>query len=95
MLDKIRIQKEDGTWVISGELNFDDLARLPESDIPNAIVGPTLVPAVELENMTSTIMQNGWTFLGLSNARMSRQPIVLDEIVKIRKGFKDTGFEAK
>lgn len=96
LLNKIRIQDEvTGEWKISGELTFDDLARLDERDIPNAIVGPTLVPAVDLENMTSTIVQNGWTFLGLSNARMSRQPIVLDEIVNIRKQFKKSGFEAK
>lgn len=95
LLNKIRIKNDEGQWVISGELNFNDLARLDDADIPNAIVGPTLVPAVELERMTSTIMQKGWTFLGLSNARMSRQPIVLNEIVDIRKQMKKSGFEAK
>lgn len=95
LLDKVRVKDEFGNWKVSGELTFDDLAKLDEKDIPNAIVGPTLVPAVELEKMTNSIVQNGWTFLGLSNARMSRQPIVLDEIVTIRKQFKKSGFENK
>lgn len=95
LLAKIRTKNDQSDWIISGELTFDDLAKLPETDIPNAIVGPTLVPAVEIDKMTSSIVQNGWTFLGLSNARMSRQPIVLDEIVNIRKQFKATGFESK
>jgi hypothetical protein len=95
LLDKIRVKDELGQWKVSGELNFDDLARLDDKDIPNTIVGPTLVAAVDLEKMTTSLVQNGWTFLGLSNARMSRQPIVLDEIVTIRKQFKKSGFETK
>jgi hypothetical protein len=96
LLNKVRVKDEvTDEWKVSGQLTFDDLAKLDEKDIPNAIVGPTLVPAVEIDKMTNTIMQNGWTFLGLSNARMSRQPIVLDEIVTIRKQFKKSGFEAK
>ena len=47
------------------------------------------------DRMTASIVQNGWTFLGLGNARMSRQPIVLNEIVNIRKQFKKSGFEQK
>ena len=96
LLNKVRVLDDvTGDWKVSGELTFDDLARLDEKDIPNAIVGPTLVPAVELDKMTSSLVQNGWTFLGLSNARMSRQPIVLDEIVTIRKQFKKSGFESR
>ena len=95
LLSKVRIKNDQGEWVISGELTFDDLAKLDDFDIPRTIAGPTLVPAVEIDKITSNIVQNGWTFLGLSNARMSRQPIVLDEIVTIRKQFKKTGFEAK
>lgn len=95
LLNKVRIKNADGEWEVSGNLGIEDLSTLPERDLPNAIVGPTLVPAVELETITSNIIQNGWTFLGLSNARMSRQPIVLDEIVNIRKQFKKTGFENK
>ncbi len=38
-------------------------------------------------------MQNGWVWLGLSNARISRQPIALNEMVKIRKEMRKAGFE--
>jgi hypothetical protein len=95
LLSKVRTKNNQGDWIISGKLTFNDLAKLDDVDIPKTIVGPTLVPAVELDKMTTSLVQNGWTFLGLSNARMSRQPIVLDEIVSIRKQFKSTGFEAK
>lgn len=94
LLGKVRIKDEEGNWIISGSIGIDDLPKNAD-DIPAVILGPTLVPAVELDRMTATIVQRGWTFLGLSNARMSRQPIVLDEIVNIRKQFKKSGFENK
>ena len=94
LLNKVRVRDGQGGYKISGNLGIEDLPR-EANDIPAVILGPTLVPAVEAEKMTATIVQKGWTFLGLSNARMSRQPIVLDEIVNIRKQFKKTGFEDK
>ena len=92
LLNKIRVKDEAGNWKVSGNLTLDDLPTNPD-DIPAVIVGPTLVPAVEAGRITSSIMSNNWTFLGLANARMSRQPIVLQEMVNIRKQFKKTGFE--
>ena len=92
LLNKIRVQDEFGNWKVSGNLTLDDLPTNPD-DIPAVIIGPTLVPAVEAEQITSNVMSNGWTFLGLANARMSRQPIVLQEMVNIRKTFKKSGFE--
>lgn len=94
LLSKVRVKDKEGNWIISGNIGIDDLPK-GKDDIPAVIIGPTLVPAVGLDKITSTVVQNGWTFLGLSNARMSRQPIVLDEIVSIRKQFKDSGFEGK
>lgn len=93
LLAKVRVKDAEGNWKVSGQLTAEDLMSLGEKNIPNSIVGPTLVPAVEVDRMTSSIVQNGWTFLGMSNARMSRQPIVLNEIVTIRKQFKKSGFE--
>ena len=92
LLNKIRIKDANGEWKVSGNLTLDDLPTNPD-DIPAVIIGPTLVPAVEAERITSNVMSNGWTFLGLANARMSRQPIVLQEMVNIRKQFKKSGFE--
>ncbi len=92
LLNKIRVKDANGEWKVSGNLTLDDLPTNPD-DIPAVIIGPTLVPAVEARQITSNMMSNGWTFLGLSNARMSRQPIVLQEMVNIRKQFKKSGFE--
>jgi hypothetical protein len=92
LLNKIRIKDTKGEWQVSGSLTLDDLPTNPD-DIPMAIIGPTLVPAVEAERITSSVMRKGWTFLGLANARMSRQPIVLQNMVDIRKQFKKSGFE--
>jgi hypothetical protein len=92
LLNKIRVKDANGEWKVSGNLSLDDLPTNPD-DIPAVIIGPTLVPAVEAERITSNVMSNGWTFLGLANARMSRQPIVLQEMVNIRKTFKKSGFE--
>ena len=92
LLDKIRTKDKYGNYKVTGTLSLDDLPT-EQVDIPRSIVGPTLIPAVELENITASVMTNGWTFLGLANARMSRQPIVLQEMLTIRKQFKETGFE--
>jgi hypothetical protein len=94
LLDKVRIIDKNGKYKVEGNLSIDDMPTNAD-DIPNAIVGPTLVPAVQAQEITSSVMTNGWTFLGLSNARMSRQPIVLQEMVSIRKEMRDTGFEQK
>jgi hypothetical protein len=40
-------------------------------------------------------MQNGWVWLGLSNARMSRQPMAIYETVLFRKEMRSSGFEQK
>ena len=94
LLNKVRVKDEFGRWQVSGRLSIDDLPT-SDADIPSAIIGPTLVPAVDLGEVTSNVMSNGWTFLGLSNARMSRQPMVLQEMVKVRREMRDTGFEDK
>lgn len=92
LLSKIRSKDENGEWKVTGSLSLDDLPK-NEFDIPAAIVGPTLIPAVEAGQYTSSLMQNGWTWLGQANARMSRQPMVLQEMVTIRKQFEKTGFD--
>jgi hypothetical protein len=38
-------------------------------------------------------MQKGWVWLGLSTARLSRQPMALYEVTRIRKMARKTGFE--
>jgi hypothetical protein len=94
LLNKIRTFDNNGNRIVTGRLSLDDL---PNNDfyVPETVVGPTLVPAVEQDQITGSVMTQGWTFLGLANARMSRQPMVLNEMVKIRKEMRSTGFEDK
>lgn len=93
LLNKIRVyDPELDRYVISGKLTLDDL---PEdiNAIPASVVGPELVPVSDVNNYTSPLMQKGWVWLGLSTARISRQPIALYEVVDIRKQMRKSGFE--
>jgi hypothetical protein len=93
-LNKIRVMDKSGKYKVEGKLSIDDMPT-NDADIPTAIVGPTLVPSVPIDQTTSTVMRTGWAWLGLANARMSRQPLVLNEMVAIRKEMLKTGFEKK
>jgi hypothetical protein len=93
LLDNIRSFDADlDRYVISGKLSLDDL---PDdiNAIPSSVVGPELVPVSDVNNYTSPLMQMGWVWLGLSTARISRQPLVLYEVTRIRKQMRKTGFE--
>ena len=92
LLGKVRVKDEYGDYQISGRLSIDDLPSNP-NDIPHAIVGPTLIPAIEAPQITTALMTNGWTFLGMANARMSRQPMVIAEMIRVRKQMRENGFE--
>jgi len=92
LLDKVRVKDKAGNYKIEGKLSLDDLPN-NYNEIPRGVVGPTLIPAVEANQITSNVMTNGWTFLGMANARISRQPMVLQEMVKIRREMRKAGFE--
>jgi len=92
LLNKIRmIDDETGDYIISGKLSLDDLPTSID-DLPEYVIGPTLVPVADAGSYTASLMTKGWTWLGLSNARLSREPLVLDEMIRIRKQMKSTGF---
>jgi hypothetical protein len=94
LLDKIRVFDDQlGRYRITGKLTMDDLNELDEAAIPKAVVGPELVPVSDTNNYTAPLMEKGWVWLGLSNARISRQPIALNEMVRIRKQMRKAGFE--
>jgi hypothetical protein len=93
LLDKVRvIDDATGEFRISGNLSMDDLPKT-DADLPEYLVGPSLVPVSDSDNYAASIMEWGWDWLGNANARFSREPMVLAEMVKIRKQFKSTGFE--
>jgi hypothetical protein len=93
LLNKVRqIDDKTGEYVVRGKLSLDDL---PDNnlDIPEYVVGPQLVAVSDTGNYTSSLMEKGWTWLGLSNARLSREPLALAEMIRIRKDMRTTGFE--
>jgi hypothetical protein len=93
LLNKIRIRNDQGDYIISGQLSLDDVSKLDDADIPSYVLGPQLVPISEAGNITASLVSKGWTWLGLANSRMSRQPMVFNEIIDIRKQMKKSGFE--
>ena len=93
LLNKIRTKNDQEDYIISGQLSLDDVSKLDDADIPSYVLGPALVPISESGQITPSVISKGWTWLGLANSRMSRQPIVFNEIINIRKQMKKSGFE--
>ena len=92
LLDKLRKYDETtGAYKISGRISLDDLPNKVE-DAPQYILGPQLVAVSDTGNYTTSLMEWGWDWLGNANARFSREPMVLQEMIKIRKDFDKTGF---
>jgi hypothetical protein len=92
LLSKVRTLGDDGEYRISGQLGLDDLP-INNADMPDYIIGPQLVSISDSGNYSASLMELGWDWLGNSNARLSREPMVLSEIIKLRKQFKTSGFE--
>ena len=93
LLDKVRTLDDNGEYVVSGKISLDDLRTADDMDLPESVIGPQLVPVTNTGNMAGTFMENGWRWLGMANARISRQPIVVSEMLSIRKQMRTTGFE--
>ena len=96
LLNKIRTFDDDtNQYVISGKLGLDDVQDIDINDLPLEYVGPELIPVVEESQRTPNLIKYGWVWLGLANARISRQPMALYEAVLVRKQMRDSGFEQK
>ena len=93
LLSKVRVfDEETGAYRISGKIGLDDLPKNID-DVPDYIVGPQLIPVSDTGNYSTSIMEWGWDWLGEANARLSREPMVLSEMIKMRKQFDDSGFD--
>ncbi len=86
------LESRKGEYKISGNLGLDDLPT-NNADLPDYIVGPQLVSISDSGNYTASLMEWGWDWLGNANARLSREPMVLAEMIKLRKQFRSSGFE--
>jgi hypothetical protein len=94
LLNKIRYRDgQTGKMAISGQLGIDDLPKFID-DVPEYAVGPELIPVSEAGNNAASLMTHGWTWLGMANGRISREPMVFNEIIAIRKSMKKSGMEA-
>ena len=92
-LDPNKPLGDTDSYLITGKLGLDDVQNIDIEDMPLEYVGPELIPVVDADKRTSSLIQNGWVWLGLANARISRQPMALYESVRIRKEMRSQGFE--
>ncbi len=93
LLNKIRYYDDaTGKWGVSGQLSLDDLPKMSD-DVPEYAIGPNLVPVSDTGNYTASLMTQGWKWLGMANARLSREPMVFNEIIAIRKSMRKSGME--
>ena len=85
LLDKIVALDPAGNLKVN--LKDFSLSWLPTAaaDIPKTIVGPSFIPASQSANIISDINTRLWDFLGDANARLSRDQIVTDAAMNIRK----------
>jgi len=95
LLGKVVKTDADGyVRVTAKELRLADLPKEP-SMAPTYISGPTLVPVSAGDNFAANLFDKGWDAMGEANARWSREPIVLNELVRFRKQLDDSGYSKK
>jgi len=95
LLNKVRKVDADGyVRVTAKDLKLVDLPKDPKL-APEFISGPTLVPVSEADNFAASMWDKGWDAMGEANARWSREPIVLNELIRFRKELDASGFSDK
>ena len=95
LLDKVKKTDKDGYIRVSAkELKLVDLPDDPKL-APEFISGPTLVPVAESDNFVAALYEKGWDAMGEANARWSREPIVINELIRFRKELDKSGFSQK
>lgn len=93
LLNKVRVKDPvTGEYKIEGSIGLDDLPKMAD-DAPESVTGPVLVPVSDSDNYTASLMTRGWDWMGEANARFSREPMVYQEMVTIRKQMRESGFE--
>ena len=97
LLGKVRFVDDKGNLVISSKnLTLDDLPGVGNADlVPEYISGPTLVPVSDSGNFAASLADKTWDAMGEANARFSREPIVINEMIRVRKEMAESGFEKR
>ena len=95
LLGKVRTFDNAGNPVISTKnLSIEDLPTTSKLS-PEFISGPTLIPVFESNNFAVNLTERALDAMGESNARFSREPIVINEMIRVRKDMQDSGFEER
>ena len=93
LLNKVRTFDKAGNPVVSTKnLGLEDLPNTPLAT-PEYISGPTLVPVSDSGNFAASLTDKAWDAMGEANARFSREPIVINEMIRVFKEVKESGFE--
>lgn len=94
LLGKVRYVDKNGELVVSTKnLTIHDLpTKANPSLVPEFISGPTLVPVSDSGNFAASLFDKGWDAMGEANARFSREPIVINEMIQVRKAMDESGF---
>ena len=97
LLGKVRFLGDDGEYVVSTKnLSLEDLpSKMDTSLTPEFISGPTLVPVSDGGVFRVSVTERLWDSMGEANARFSREPIVLNEMIRIRTEIADSGLEKR
>ena len=95
LLNKVRTFDKSGNPIISTKnLSIEDLPSTSKLS-PEFISGPTLVPVFQGNNFATNLTERAWDAMGEANARFSREPIVINEMIRVRKEMQDSGFEER
>lgn len=94
LLNKVRFVDDSGELIVSTKnLTIHDLPEVGDAlRTPEYISGPTLVPVNDTGNFAGSVVERAWDFMGEANARFSREPIVINEMIDIRRTMDETGF---
>jgi hypothetical protein len=97
LLNKIRFRNEKGDMVISTkDFRLEDLPNKMNPELaPEWVTGPTLVPVSDTDNFAASLVDKAWDYMGEANARFSREPLVIDSMIRIRKDMRAAGFEKR
>jgi hypothetical protein len=97
LLNKVRFTDKKGKVVVSTKnLSLEDLPNKMSVELtPEFISGPTLVPVSDTGNFAVSLTDKAWDAMGEANARFSREPIVINEMIRIRKEMAESGFEER
>lgn len=90
---KVRKEGSNGEITLSSKtLSIDDLPSKIDADLhPTSISGPSLIPVGDSGGIETSMVSQLWDYMGEANARFSREGIVFDAMLNIRKQMDETG----